>query len=296
LTIDEAELLLREVLPGRRVAACLPRTGGELSQVYQAQFTDGADPVIIKIYAEAWRWKQDKEANIYQLLHRHQVGPTPRVLHTDSGQAHPRGQAYTVMTLLPGQPLSAVSGQLTESELRRVYRRMGSILAALHDIGQDAFGYLTTTILDPKPTNTAYMTGQFGKKLREFADLGGDDALRSAIERHVAERTELFAACEHAALCHNDFHEGNVLIARDQHGDWQVTGFVDVENAIAADPLIDLAKTDSYSIRGDHFAERHALYRLYHALELWDWFASIGQTGHLPDLADDMRQLTTPQV
>jgi aminoglycoside phosphotransferase (APT) family kinase protein len=153
------------------------------------------------------------------------------------------------------------------------------------------------------------MTGQFGKKLREFADLGGCDALRSAIERHVAERTELFAACEHAALCHNDFHEGNVLVARDQDGDWQVTGFVDVENAIAADPLIDLAKADSYSIRGDqaklaglldgygprgdHFAERHALYRLYHALELWDWFASIGQTGHLPDLADDMRQLTT---
>jgi hygromycin-B 7''-O-kinase len=311
LTVDEAELLLREVLPRRRVTACVPRTGGELSQIYEARFADDADPVIIKIYAEAWRWKQDKETHVYQVLQRHQVGPTPRILHTDAGRSHPHCHAYTVMTLLPGQPLSAVSAHLTESELEHVYRQMGSILAALHGIAQDAFGYLTTTVLDPQPTNTAYMTGQFARKLREFADLGGDHALRSAIERHVAERAQLFVACKRASLCHNDFHEGNVLVARDQHDGWQVTGFIDVENAIAADPLIDLAKTDSYSVRGhhaklaglldgygprgDHFRERHALYRLYHALELWDWFASLGDTRHLPGLADDMRQLTSPR-
>jgi len=54
LTPTAANLLLREVLPGHRVAACVLRTGGQLSQVYEAY-------------------------------------------------------GYTVMTLLPGQPLSAVS-------------------------------------------------------------------------------------------------------------------------------------------------------------------------------------------
>jgi aminoglycoside phosphotransferase (APT) family kinase protein len=189
---------------------------------------------------------------------------------------------------------------------------MGQILAAIHRIGLDAFGYLTTTILDPKSTNTAYMTAQFGKKLREFADQGGDATLREAIEQHVTAHTDLFAACNRPVLCHNDFHEGNILVARDEHDDWQVTGFVDVENAVAADPLTDLAKTDSDSIRGnqvkltalldgygpltDHPTERLALYRLYHALELWDWFASIGQTQPLPALADDMRRLTTQRA
>jgi hygromycin-B 7''-O-kinase len=113
------------------------------------------------------------------------------------------------MTLLPGQPLSAVSARLAESDLFGVYRQMGSSLAALHRIAQPAFGYLTTAILDPKPTNTDYMTWQFAKKLREFSDLGGDSALRDA-------------------------------------------------------------------------------------LELWDWFASIGQTQPLDSLARDMGELTTP--
>src|SRR5215468_1356231 len=72
---------------------------------------------------------------------------------------------------------------------------------------------------------------------------------------------------------------------------WRVTGFVEVENAVAADPLLDLAKTEYYSVRRDdtkldvllagygfapeNLRERLTMYRVYHALELWDWFASI---------------------
>jgi aminoglycoside phosphotransferase (APT) family kinase protein len=147
---------------------------------------------------------------------------------------------------------------------------------------------VTTTILDPRPTNTDYMTGQFTSKLREFSALGGDAALRVAIDRYLGERADLFAACDHAVLCHNDFHEGNILVDRDERDGWRVTGFIDVQNAVAADPLMDLAKTDCYSIRGHRAkldglldgygpcgqarAERMAIYRLYHALELWDSF------------------------
>jgi hygromycin-B 7''-O-kinase len=38
--------------------------------------------------------------------------------------------------------------------------------------------------------------------------------------------------------------------------------------------------------------EPPARYRLYHALELWDWFASIGRTAPLPDIAEDIRRMT----
>lgn len=96
-----------------------------------------------------------------------------------------------------------MSDRLAEGDLFSLYRQMGSSLAALHRIGQPTFGYLTTAILDPKPTNTDYMTWQFAKKLSEFSGLGGDSALGTAIERHVEERAELFAACDHAVLCHN---------------------------------------------------------------------------------------------
>jgi hygromycin-B 7''-O-kinase len=307
LTPAAAGALLREVLPGRRVARVVPRTGGELSSVYEVTLADAAPAVIVKVYAEAWRWKQAKEAHVYRLLRGHGVGPVPELLHADDASAHVGGRACTVMTLIPGQPLSAVSASLGPPELHRVYQQMGVILAGLHRIDQEAFGYLTTEILDPRPSNTTYMNGQFDKKLREFAGLGGDAPLGAAIERHVSEHAGLFAACDRAALCHNDFHEGNVLVARDEQRGWRVTGFIDVENAVAADPLVDLAKTDSYSVRGDPdklaglldgygypgdaFEERLALYRLYHALELWDWFASLGQTAPLDSLARDMRRI-----
>lgn len=82
---------------------------------------------------------------------------------------------------------------------------------------------------------------------------------------------------------------------------------IDVENAITADPLIDLAKTDYYALgRGEaeraalltgygrlpaDAAERLELYRLYHALELWDWFRSTGVVEPLNSVAEDIARL-----
>jgi aminoglycoside phosphotransferase (APT) family kinase protein len=145
------------------------------------------------------------------------------------------------------------------------------------------------------------MRRQFTKKLDEFA---GDPGLKAAIRAYVDERSGLFAANHAAVLCHNDFHEGNILV---NPVTWRVTGFIDVENAIAADPLIDLAKTASYSIRDNadklaglvegygalptDWAERVLLYRVYHSLELWDWFRSIGETTHLGSIAEELAEL-----
>lgn len=76
-------------------------------------------------------------------------------------------------------------------------------------------------------------------------------AWKQAKEVHISEYVEaragVFAANLAPAPCHNDFHEGNVLV---DPATWRVTGFIDVENAIAADPLMDMAKTKQYSIGG----------------------------------------------
>jgi aminoglycoside phosphotransferase (APT) family kinase protein len=183
---------------------------------------------------------------------------------------------------------------------------MGATLAAIHRIGQEAFGYVTDRVLDPCPDNGSYMRRQFAKKLVEFTSLGGDGRLHDAVARRVRRDGALFDHRESAVLCHNDLHEGNVLVARSPGG-WELTGVIDVENAIAADPLLDLAKTDYYALgRGDpertallagygplpaDAPERLNLYRLYHALELWDWFRSTGTSGPLPAIADDMARL-----
>ncbi|MET7479099.1 aminoglycoside phosphotransferase family protein [Streptomyces sp. NPDC005648] len=301
-----AEELLHPLFPAEPVRETVPRTGGELSTIFEIRFAGAAEPVVIKIYDDRWRWKQEKEIYVYGLLRQHGVGPVPAVLHHGDAD-NTLGRCYTVMTMLRGQPLSAVSHTLDRTSLPAIYRQIGACMAAVHQIPQAAYGYLTTQVLDPESTNTAYMTRQFDKKLREYADHGGDTAIVTAIEAKVARQTELLGACRQAVLCHNDFHEGNVLVAEDG-GRWQVSGFIDVENAIAADPLTDLAKTDYYCVHDDQdkrealrdgygtlptdWSERVGLYRLYHALELWDWFASIGNTAPLKSIADDIRRMT----
>jgi hygromycin-B 7''-O-kinase len=280
--------MVEKACPGSEITEVVPRTGGQLSTVYEVRRT-AADPLIVKVYAPEWEWKQAKEVHVYGLMARQLDGRIPRVIHV--------GDSFTILTKLDGVPLS----QLEPPDWRATYVQLGQLLAAIHRIPQPAYGYLTDEILEPLPDNPQYMRRQFAKKIREFEDLGGDRALQERIEQYVETRSELLEANTAPALCHNDFHEGNVLV---DPATWRVTGFIDVENAIAADPLIDLAKTESYSIRGNadklaglidgygelppDWRERTTLYRLYHSLELWDWFKSIDNTEYLDSIAAEM--------
>jgi hygromycin-B 7''-O-kinase len=179
---------------------------------------------------------------------------------------------------------------------------MGQLLAAVNQIAQEHWGYLTTRLVDIKASNTAYMTEQFDRKLAAFGELGGEPALARAIGRHVARHAGSFAGCHRPVLCHNDFHDGNVLV----YGA-TVTGFVDVEGAIAADAMLDFARTDYCVLRHDsakrdaflrgygplpeNCAERVAIYQLHHALERWNWAASTGNPGGRERAMTDLEML-----
>jgi hygromycin-B 7''-O-kinase len=305
LTVQLAESLLAKAVPSVSVAEVVERTGGHISTIYEVVCAEPAQRLIIKVYGDEWRWKQEKELYVYRLLAEHGIHRVPSIVHSESAGG-PDDRAFTVMTRLDGRPLSEVSASLGVASIQEIYRQMGGLLASMHRIRQEAYGYVVAGIVDPEPTNGAYMARQFAKKLDEFAELDGDPELHRSLQTRVAEQAEIFQRCPAPVLCHNDFHEGNVLVTQ-VRGGWSVAGFIDVENAVAADPLLDLAKTESYSMRGDQakrdalfegygalpddWRERLSLYQLYHSLELWDWFASTGNTSPLPGIADDMRRL-----
>jgi aminoglycoside phosphotransferase (APT) family kinase protein len=276
---------IRRAFPDSEI---IPRSGGQLNAVFEVR-RPAAAPVIVKVYTPEAAWKQAKEVHVYNLLSAQLADAIPQVVEV--------GDNFTVLTKLDGVPLS----ETDPPDWRATYEQLGRLLAAIHRVEQPAYGYLTDQILDPLPDNTQYMRRQFASKLSEFADLDGDPALHDQMEQYVEASAALLMSSTTPTLCHNDFHEGNVLV---DPATGRVTGLIDVENAIAADPLMDLAKTESYSIRGNaeklaglhdgygvlppDWRERTTLYRLYHALELWDWFASIGTTVHLGSLARDM--------
>jgi aminoglycoside phosphotransferase (APT) family kinase protein len=280
-----------------------PLAGGENSQVFEVRCTEPDRALVLKVYSDDLRWKMATEVFVFGLLERTPL-PTPRVLAADDSGSL-MDEAFLVMTKLPGTLLGSIA--LIEDDVERVYADMGAALRAFHRITFNAFGYVTTEVIDPHPSNAAYMEFQFEKKLREFADLGGDRSIRDDAERAVASSSILFSECGRAVLCHDDLHEGNVLV-EERDGSWSVTGVLDVENAVAADPLLDIAKTDYYAVRGNAVKRRGLLegygpipsnaeeivrlYSLYHAIELWDWFASNGRTEALASIAEDIRALS----
>jgi aminoglycoside phosphotransferase (APT) family kinase protein len=213
---------------------------------------------------------------------------------------------YAVLTKLEGIMLREAAPGLTPEQLRSVYREMGQMLRQIHEVHLDAFGYLGTCVLEPRSSNAEYMQAQFARKLGEYDRLGGDPAIRRAVEARVAAGAPALASCSKPSLCHNDFHDANVIVSATTG---RLEGILDVENALAGDPLIDLAKTAIYpsagtgpKLEGLHegygelpadAAARLHLYQLYHALELWVWVAARDpSTPWLAGVASDIERLS----
>jgi aminoglycoside phosphotransferase (APT) family kinase protein len=236
LTREQAAEILREALPGARVVGVERFAGGFEAGTYEVLCEDPLQNAVVKVYRKDDGWKLLKEISVYRLLGENAVTLTPKLLG-GAGQKGALGLPYLVMGKLPGTTVGAISSTIPEAELADVYRQMGTLLAQLHAIGQEAYGYRTTEILDPQPTK------------------------------------------------------------------------IDVENAMAGDPVADLSKTHGYSIRDnrvklDGFFEgygevpvdwerRFRLFQLIHAFELWGFFHGIGARDKLEPIAEEMRALIT---
>lgn len=100
-------------------------------------------------------------------------------------------------------------------------------------------------------------------------------------------------------MCHNDYVDGNIHVIETSQGR-RVGGVVDVERAVVAAPLFDVARSSrsrsgwstafcaGYGVRVGVDDEPLALYELYHVLELWNWFAKTNWTEQLPELERDI--------
>jgi len=275
-----------------------------INAVFEITCTKPPTKLVLKIYADTYHWKMEKEVFVYGLLADRPGVSAPTVLVTDDSKTL-WPQNYTIMTKLDGVMLREAADAMSAEQLCSVYREMGLMLKQVHQIRFDAFGYLGARVIEPKMSNTDYMQDQFDKKLDEFQRLGGDPVIRQAVRSYVDANTFLFGSCLSPSLCHNDFHDANVMVSRDTG---RLVGILDVENAVAGDPLLDIAKTALYPSQGngpklesllEGYGElppdgnaRLRMYQLYHSLELWDWMmARDPSTPWLPAITEDIRRL-----
>jgi Ser/Thr protein kinase RdoA (MazF antagonist) len=264
----------RQLLPDFDLASLSPLDGGEVHTNYAIRIADGRE-LVLKVYRGELSWKRDKEAFLLRLV----AGrvPVPEIVHEGAG--------FLLMTRVPGAP-----ARFSGADPVEVSRQVGGLLRDLHAITFDSFGYIETRVTSPVATNLEYMHRRIERKVRS-----GPPALREPLERYFAEREGAFTGCETAVLCHNDAHDANVLVV-----DGRITGLIDWENAVAADPILDLAKAyafsdgssdetlealvDGYGPLRPDWRDAFDLYVVDHLLELWVWFSQIGLSDPLPEL------------
>ena len=300
----QAQAIVDRAGVGQTVAQISALRGGDIGAIYEIGLKGGAPSLILKVYPESLHWKMQKEVNVCALLSGRLGVPVPRVLLADEEKSV-IDLNFIVMDKLDGVVLRDLEPALAANELYAAYSQMGEVLGQIHRISMSSFGYIGPNgVWTAHPSNRTYMSCQFGMKLAEFVERGGDPALGDRLKAVVAERAYLLDACTTAHLCHYDFHSGNVLAERKDRA-VHLSGILDFESAIAGDPLMDIAKALYYFTAKDEskragllagygaldrkdWQDTLDLYRLYASLELWCWMAQIGNREPLVRLAEDL--------
>ena len=298
---DQVQAVVRRISRHASVLGITELHGGEISTVLEISLAD-APACILKIYPESLQWKMAKEVYVLGLL-RDLGTAIPKVLLADDTRSV-IDLNFVLMTRLDGTVLGRREAELSEAELFAIYAEMGAALRGINDVTLDSFGYIGPNgVWTPHPSNHAYMSAQFERKLTEFCTRGGDPGLAARLRDSVTARQHLFEAAATPRLCHYDFHSGNVLVT--WLGDPHLTGIVDFENATSGDPLMDIAKALYYftakdapkrdgllagygTIERADWQQTLDLYRLYCTLELWCWMAQVGKRDALADLTREL--------
>jgi aminoglycoside phosphotransferase (APT) family kinase protein len=301
VTDAQAQAIVDRVAPGRRLARIGELLAGEISAVFEIELADGLPAFVLKVYPETLHWKMQKEVSIARLLEGRPI-PVPRILLADDSKSL-LALNFVVTNRFDGRNVRQWEPSLDRDETRDIYRQMGAALREIHAVTLESFGYLVANgVAQPFASNRAYMLSQFERKLGGFDQFGGKPALAVRLRDYVRRSAALLDGCTRPSLCHYDFHTGNVLAVRGR-----LTGIVDLENAIAGDPLMDLAKTIAYSV-GDDEAKRTALlagygpidrpdwqetlrlYQFYGAIELWAWWTQIGDTQRADSIVPELER------
>ncbi|WP_226951340.1 phosphotransferase family protein [Rhizobium terrae] len=299
----------------RRLDAALDASGfarleGGSTEVYKIDLKkpDGG-ALVLKIYPDEPEWSLSKEALVAGWLEN--LAPlVPRWLHLDESRTL-LPLRYALLTLLPGRSLRH---WMAEPDIEQAYRQMGALLRRIHAIPMPAYGYVRAHGIDkPLSTNAEYMTAAFEDVFRRFRDLGGDADLGNRLQQLASGSFVLLDESDGPVLCHDDFHQGNVLAIRDDAGRLGLSGCLDFGNARAADNLFDLAKAlfcsaheDPRSYRPildgygavDHPDPERALwlYTLFHRTSMWCWLTKLGLNATAENgpggLIRDLRQMT----
>ncbi|MFC8230853.1 phosphotransferase family protein [Streptomyces sp. NPDC057287] len=228
-----------------------PLAGGTYNTVTRVTFGDGRDWVVKIPPAHSTGMSYElrllvNEVTFYGAAAAAGGAVIPRVVHSELDPGAPAG-AYVVMTTSPGQPWSAVAGDLTAGEKRALRGEFGRIVGRLHSVtGPAGFGY------PGAPFGPLSATWREAFTAMTDAVLADAEAYGARLPRPVGEirdvlggASDVLGEVTRPALVHFDLWEGNLLVAGEPGGR-RIGGIIDGERMFWGDPVADLVSTNLF--------------------------------------------------
>lgn len=300
-TVDELRSVLKRADQSAASVEAIRIPHGAVGGLFELVRPD-APPLVLKLYPDELVGRMRTESYVYRLLADDAAIPVPRVLTTDESRTA-IGLPYLLMTKLDGDRLANLVDELSVESGTEIFGALGVVLRRIHRVEFGECGPIVDGGLVGRGTNATFLGALFDEQLRDFERFGGRSEPGTAIRRYVDQRRDLLDTGGGGVLCHNDYVPGNLHVRRTT-GRWQVSGVVDVERAIVADPLFDVARISRSSPWADAFVagygvkvtengdrddrDRLALYELFHTLQLRNWFAQTAWTEQLPALDTEL--------
>lgn len=221
-----------------RITDCTLMKGGLFNTTYHVKTEADSNGVVLRVAPVNQHLLFDFEKSMmaaepifFKLLEDKKI-PTSAVIHYDNS-LNMIDREYILFRYIPSLPMNDPA--VPKEAKPALNRRVGELLAELHDIKSDKFGW-------KRPGNALDLYDNWGRFLirfaREIADRASNHGVFSDAELssfiQVFDDTSAFDLIRQACMVHTDLWEGNVLVDK-KDGKWQVAAIIDVDRAIFGD-------------------------------------------------------------
>lgn len=241
VTAEQAAAIVDRHLPGTALVEFTECTEGWFNAVHRLRLDDGR-ALVLKIAPPAdvpvLRYEHDiitTEVEALRTVAAHTSAPVPDIVAWDpTGEVLP--SPYILMTACPGLLLQSTRGSLPADASQRIDDQILGLLAEINTITGPHFGRPAPTAPRHARWSDAF-AALVDDLLADAADAGVDlpvahDEIRTIVQAHQASLDEASTP----KMVHWDLWDPNVFI--DAHTQ-RVTGIIDFERVLWADPLIE---------------------------------------------------------
>ena len=181
-----------------------------------------------------------QEPEVHDTVRTRTTIPVAKIYRHDTSRAVV-DRDFLIMEKLPGEALSELPN-VTHEFYNRVLEQVGRMLAQLHPITAESYGYLGAHhCMEPQPDWPSAFHVMWNRLIDDIVGVGAyDDKEATMLRRLLDKCMRAFQRPVPSSLLHMDIWAQNILV--DSQGN--VTGLVDWDRALWGDPEIEFAVLD----------------------------------------------------